>query len=250
MGRYARLLLLVLALQTLQASVAAERTLDGALHAGEPAGVRRDFGDLPLYEVRANGASETLGLLITGDGGWADLDQHVSAALAQQGISIVALSSLKYFWSSRTPEGVANDVAQVLRHYTAVWGKSRIMLIGYSFGADVMPFIVNRLPEDLRARLVSVNLLGLGTDASFQVSVAKWVHGSQSSALPLAPELSRIGDVPVLCIYGEGEKDTLCPGLARSEAVSLRVGRGHHFSRDYGMLAEEIATFSSQASAR
>jgi type IV secretory pathway VirJ component len=244
------LFLLALILQASHTSVAGERGRDGALRDDKPAIVRGSLSDLPLYEMRAARAGNTLGLFITGDGGWADLDQHVSAALARSGISIVGLSSLRYFWSLRTPERAADDTAQILRHYLAAWGGTRIVLIGYSFGADVLPFIVNRLPDDLRARLVSVNLLGLGTDASFQVSVAEWVHVARDSELAVVPEVSRIENVPVLCIYGQGEKDTVCPALARSEAVSVRIGSGHHFSGDYAALAQRIATFSGGASVR
>ena len=136
--------------------------------------------DLPLYEVPAAGSGEILGLLITGDGGWASLDQQVSAELALRGISVVGLSSLRYFWHSRTPELAAHDVAEVLRHYLAQWRRTRIVLIGYSFGANVLPFIVNRLPQDLRARVISVNLLAPEVNARFQASVAGWNRASSS----------------------------------------------------------------------
>ena len=206
--------------------------------------------DLPLYEVPAAGSGETLGLLITGDGGWASLDQQVSAELALRGISVVGLSSLRYFWHSRTPELAAHDVTEVLRHYLAQWRRTRIVLIGYSFGANVLPFIVNRLPQDLRARVISVNLLAPEVNARFQASVAGWNRASLEPSVPLAPELSRMGNVPVLCVYGEGEKDSLCPSLAQREVTSVHIGSGHHFSRKYGALAAEIAAFPGNTSAR
>ena len=73
----------------------------------------------------------------------------------------VGLNSLKYFWKARTPEEATRDVARILRHYLAAWHKERVLLIGYSFGADVLPFVVNRLPAELRAHIVSVSLLGI-----------------------------------------------------------------------------------------
>lgn len=247
MRRFVALFLLVSAMQISQTGNAGERV---ALHAEAPAIVPDSIRDLPLTEVPAAGAGETLGLLITGDGGWAGLDQQVAAQLARKGIPVVGLSSLKYFWHARTPELAARDVAEVLRHYLTTWRRTRIVLIGYSSGADVLPFIVNRLPQDLRARLVSVNLLGPAANASFRISMAGWVGASPESALPVAPELSRIGNVPVLCIYGEGEKDSLCPLLAQREVTSVRIGGGHHFSGEYGALADRIAAFAGDTSAR
>lgn len=244
------LFLLLSALQTSPAVNADERVAHSVSHADAPPNVPDTICDLPLYEVPSDRPGETLGLLISGDGGWAGLAQDVSAGLAQQGISVVGLSSLKYFWHSRTPDAAAHDVAEVLRHYLAAWHRTRIVMIGYSSGAGVLPFIVNRLPQDLRARVVSINLVGLAANASFEISVAGWVGASPKSSRPVAPELARIVNTPVLCVYGEGEKGSLCPSLAQHEIVSVRIGSGHHFSGNYGELATRIAAFAHPSSAR
>ena len=119
--------------------------------AAEPASAPPpDIGDLPLQEVHASGSAAEFALLLTGDGGWAGLDQELAARLAASGVPTVGLNSLKYFWKARTPEEAARDVARILRHYLAAWNKQRVLLVGYSFGADVLPFVVNRLPADLR----------------------------------------------------------------------------------------------------
>jgi type IV secretory pathway VirJ component len=159
----------------------------------------------------------------------------------------VGLNSLKYFWTERTPEETARDVARLMRHYLAAWNKQRVLLVGYSFGADVLPFVVNRLPADLRARVASVSVLGIDSNASFEVSVADWV-GSGAGGPPTLPELAALGHMPVLCIYGEGEEDSICPALPASGAVTrAQVGKGHHFSGEYGTLADRILAFARSA---
>jgi type IV secretory pathway VirJ component len=206
-----------------------------------------EIGDLPVNEVPASGSSTELALLMTGDGGWAGLDQELAARLAQSGVPTVGLNSLKYFWTERTPEETARDVARLMRHYLAVWNKQRVLLVGYSFGADVLPFVVNRLPADLRARVASVSVLGIDSNASFEVSVADWV-GSGDGGPPTRPELAALGHMPVLCIYGEGEEDSICPALPAGGAVTrAQVGKGHHFSGEYGTLADRILAFARSA---
>jgi type IV secretory pathway VirJ component len=203
-----------------------------------------EIGDLPVDEVPASGSSPEMALLMTGDGGWAGLDSELAARLAQSGVPTVGLNSLKYFWTERTPEETARDVARLLRHYLAAWNKQRVLLVGYSFGADVLPFVVNRLPADLRARVASVSVLGIDSNASFEVSVADWV-GSSDGGPPTVPELAALGHMPVLCIYGEGEADSICPGLPAGGAVTrAQVGKGHHFSGEYSALADRILAFA------
>ena len=54
------------------------------------------------------------------------------------------------------------DVDRILRHYLAAWDKRNVVLIGNSQGADVLPFVVNRLPPHMRARVCLTALLSLG----------------------------------------------------------------------------------------
>ena len=202
-----------------------------------------EVADLPIEEVHASGSGDEFALLLTGDGGWAGLDQELAARLAANGVPTVGLNSLKYFWRQRTPDETASDVARVLRHYFSAWNRRRVLLIGYSFGADVLPFVVNRLPPELRERIASVSLLGIDAHASFEVRVSDWI-GSDKGGPPTIPELSEVRHVPVLCIYGEGEEDSICPGMTRGPAVPEQIGKGHHFSGDYALLADRILAFT------
>jgi type IV secretory pathway VirJ component len=202
-----------------------------------------EISDLPVQEVHARGAAPEFALLLTGDGGWAGLDQELAARLAAGGVPTVALNSLKYFWTARSPEETTRDVARVLQHYLTAWNKQRVLLVGYSFGADVLPFVVNRVPADLRQRVASVSLLGIDGNASFEVHVADWVGGDNDGP-PTRPEVAALSHLPVLCIYGEGEADSICPGLPPSAVVREEIGKGHHFSGDYATLAERILTFA------
>jgi type IV secretory pathway VirJ component len=134
-----------------------------------------------------------------------------------------------------------------MSHYLAAWNKQRVLLVGYSFGADVLPFVVNRLPPELRARVATVNLLGIDSNASFEIKIAGWV-GADDSGPPTRPELSAISGTPVLCIYGEGETDSICPELSKagghSSIALAEVGTGHHFGGEYATLAERILAYA------
>ena len=146
--------------------------------------------DLPLVEVPAPGPPAgglVAAVLLTADGGWAALDRGVAAALARDGVPVVGWSSLDYYRTARTPEKAADDLARVLRHYPARWGGRRALLIGYSFGADVLPLLVNRLPPDLRPRVAGGALIGFSREAVFEFHVSNWlgvVRGREYPTLP------------------------------------------------------------------
>lgn len=202
--------------------------------------VADELRDLPLEEVRAPSgrSSKRMAIFLTGDGGWAEIDKGVSAELAARGIDVVALSSLQYFWKPRSPGGTANDVARVLRHYLRAWTKQEVIVVGYSFGADVSAFVVNRLPVELKERVVGVTVLGLAETADFEVHVSTWL-GVDHHGVPTKPEVEALV-TRVLCVYGDGENDSQCPRLTGANIKVAKIGDGHHFGNRYREIAEAI----------
>jgi type IV secretory pathway VirJ component len=59
--------------------------------------------DLPLAEIPAARSPVALAAILSGDGGWRDIDKRIGAVLAQGDIGVVGLDSLRYFWSAKTP---------------------------------------------------------------------------------------------------------------------------------------------------
>jgi phosphatidylglycerol lysyltransferase len=210
-------------------------------HLGARAPDEEDVSDLPLIELPAATPGPMLAIIVSGDGGWRDLDKTIARRLQAWGVSVVGVDSLRYFWSRRSPEQTAHDMARVMRTYMARWHAKRVALIGYSFGADVMPFVYNRLPPHLRDRVDQVSLLGFASAADFEVRVTGWLGLPPSAAaLPVLPEIARLPPALVQCFYGEHEADTVCPQLAASGVSVIRTEGSHHFGGDYEQLAHTI----------
>jgi type IV secretory pathway VirJ component len=218
-----------------------------------PAGL----SDLPIVEVPAQpvaaqpGAvppdalrTDSFAIIMSGDGGWAGLDQDVAAALSAKGIPVVGLDSLRYFWTARTPDGLASDTDRMIRYYLAHFGKQRVLLIGYSQGADVLPFAVNRLPADMHARVALAGVMGMSDHALFEFHLSSWISDSKSGPATM-PEITRISGIPVLCIYGADESDSLCPRLDPKKFIIVKLKGGHHFDGDYANLARQILAAAS-----
>jgi type IV secretory pathway VirJ component len=201
-----------------------------------------ELGDLPVVEVPAQPnapPSDAFAIIMSGDGGWAGIDQNIAAALSAKGIPVVGWDSLRYYWTARTPEGVAADTDKMIRYYLSHFGKKRVLLIGYSQGADVLPFAVNRLPAPTKAPVSLMAILGMSEHALFEFHVSSWVSDDNSGPETL-PEVNRVSGMPVLCIYGEDEHDSLCPKLDPKKFNIVKVKGGHHFDGDYAALADYI----------
>ena len=197
---------------------------------------------LPLIELPPSPPGPLLAIVISGDGGWRDLDRTIAEKLRSQGVSVVGWDSLRYFWSRKTPAQVARDLGAVIDTYTARWGASKVALVGYSFGAGVLPFAYDRLPPEAKQRVVQLSLLGFNLAADFEISMMGWLGAPPTeNALPTKPALVPIDPSMIQCFYGRDDGHSLCPFLARTDKVEvIETQGGHHFDGDYDALAEDI----------
>jgi type IV secretory pathway VirJ component len=197
--------------------------------------------DLPLIEVPAKGrAVSRMAVFFSGDGGWADLDQRVSAVLAANGLPVVGVNSLKYFWKKRSAEETAADLERIIGHYARQWGSSGVVLVGYSFGADVMPFLVSRLPRATAEKVELIALLGPSRTAEFEFHVTGWAGGSSATAQPVEPEMRKLSSTAILCLYGDQEEDSLCKAQLPGKVRVVSMKGAHHFGGDYERIGREI----------
>jgi len=206
------------------------------------AAARGDLQDLPLVEIPAEGAAkDAFAVILSGDGGWVGLDRKIGRRLADLAVPVVGLDALTYFWTPRDPEGTAHDLARILEHYFQAWGKRQAILVGYSQGADVLPFMVSRLTPELRARISLVALVGPDKDATFDFNFGGWMSDRPKRPdLPVLPEIPRLQGSPVLCVYANAEKDSPCTRLPPGAAIRLGVPGGHGFNRDVNIITDRI----------
>lgn len=200
---------------------------------------------LPLHEVPARGTrSRTMAVLLSGDGGWAAIDRELSDSLSAHGIAVVGLDSRTYFSTQRDPDGASKDLARIARRYLARFASDSLILVGYSHGADVLPFMATRLPADLLARVRLVALLGVAPNANFKFHLIDLVSNKKrKDDLMTVPEIEKMAasGMRVLCVYGTDESDSACPAVAAVRGVTVdAMPGGHHFDKAYGVIGTRL----------
>jgi type IV secretory pathway VirJ component len=207
-----------------------------------------DLKGLPLTEIAASGNDhrDSFAIFVSGDGGWAGFDQSVAERLAKAGVPVVGVDSLRYFWSPRTPQGFAADLDRIVGYYRAHWRRERVLLIGFSQGADVLPAAYNRLASPTREAVALTTLISVGEKAEYEFHLSNWI-GSSDRGLPIAPEIARMPAARTLCLYGADDDDALCPSLP---AAAARVGKlpgDHHLDGDYDGVAARVLSAAAVA---
>ncbi len=198
-----------------------------------------------VNEVPAIAGEDTLAIFISGDGGWRKIDQDISTTLASQGIYVIGVNSMKYFWKKKTPEQSAEDISVLINSYIYKTKCKRVILIGYSFGADVIPFIINRLPEKTRLYLAGAVLLGISTDSTFEVSAGEWLGRTRGKYITL-PEVLKISSLPLLFVEGKSDDHAVVHNLDKKKYDIVFLEGGHHFDGDYNKLAWVIINWNNK----
>src|SRR5450759_5024852 len=182
-----------------------------------------------------------IALLISGDGGWYGFEQSISDNLATKGIPTIGLDSKKYFWSRRTPEETASDIAKALNFYSKEWGREKFVLIGYSLGAEIVPFIVNRLPEDIKSMVESTVLLSPATTTDFEIHFSNMLGmGNRQNTYNTIDEIKKMQSIPTLLIFGDGEKTEIPALLNGTSVIIKKIPGDHHYKFNLPLIMQTM----------
>lgn len=199
--------------------------------------------NLPLIitNSKAQDRMAPVALLISGDGGWYGFEQSIADNLAKQGIPTIGLDSKKYFWKRTTPEETASDIGKALNFYGREWGRDKFVLIGYSLGAEIVPFIVNRLPEELKSKVVSSVLLSPATTTDFEIHISNMLGmGNKQNTYNTIDEIIKMQTVPTLIIFGDGEKTQIPELLSKTTVLIKKIPGDHHYKFNLPLIMQTM----------
>ncbi|OCX66570.1 hypothetical protein BFP70_04955 [Thioclava sp. SK-1] len=217
-------------------------TLAGTDHAFDTATVAGgDLSDLPItvHQDPSAPPSGRYAIFLSGDGGWAKFDEEIAERLAQSGVPVVGISSMRYLWKEKSPLQIAEDITRIDRTYAGQFEAPTVILIGFSLGANVMPFFAPSLPTSLQKRITGLVLLSPERQTGFEIVMGGWmgiVTGQHDVAQAI---MTATDSFHIFCLYGTEDKNSVCPAVDQHVTHQSYEG-GHHLNADYDAVAAEI----------
>jgi type IV secretory pathway VirJ component len=195
--------------------------------------------DLPVIISKAKTDKEDkFVLFISGDGGWNSFSQKLVESYTSNGFNVIGLNSFKYFWKKKTPQETANDIAGLLNTYSSEWHKQKIIICGFSFGADVAPFIYTRLPQALKNKIILTQLISPSSSTDFEIHVMDMLGSNNAvRSMDIAAEVKLI-DVPVICYYGKQETEKALTTIKKPNFKLVILNGDHHYENSYSEIAK------------
>jgi type IV secretory pathway VirJ component len=214
----------------------------GPAPAGSAAALEPKFEGLGLpLEYKWADRSKAVLVFVSGDGNWAAIDDHLAMFLAAHDVSVVGLKARSYFWNERTPQQSGVDLGRIV----GVAGDLRVPVFvgGYSFGAEVVPFMLDTWAEADRRKVNGEVLVAPSETASFEIHLLDLVMRAKETPRRVADAVRRVR-VPTLCLAGQTEeaRDTACDDLGTS-AETVRLPGSHHFNGKYDDVGASVLSF-------
>lgn len=198
--------------------------------------------NLPIIVTTSKIKSDknTLFFFISGDGGWYSFEQNFSNYIADLGVPTIGLDAKKYFWNKSTPEATATDVSNILNYYSEELDKNTFVLIGYSMGAEVIPFIYEKLPAETQRKVSYLVLLSPEEKGDFEIHVSNMLgFESKNNSYNVVSQLKKINnEKSILVITGNTEVNSLPSKLASTKVQFEKVPGDHHYNNN----TEQIIT--------
>src|SRR4051794_5746675 len=198
------------------------------------------FTFVPARAAPAPAVHDVAAVLLSGDMGFhIGMAGAVASKLAAAGIPVVGVNSLTFFRTRRSPAETARLLATAISRALYLTHRPRILLVGQSYGADVLPIGYAGVAAPLRARVTLLALVVPGERVALQASPADVLPVSAPSrdALPAA---ARLGATRTLCVFGAEQRDSLCARLHLPNLTRIALPGGHYLHRDSGAVARAL----------
>jgi len=196
------------------------------------------FGSVPTRIYPAQGKPLPIAaVMVSGDMGFGHgMSLHFAQALAQRGVTVVGVVAPYVFAQHRTLPQARYAVEHAMLRAMQLTGAQSLILVGQSYGADIVATVAPQLPASLMRHVAAIDLMVPGRYVYFRADTSGLAYLGKPDALPAAA-LNQTRKRPLVCIYGVEEDDSLCPLVTRPAKV-IGLPGGHHLEHNHELLVE------------
>lgn len=193
---------------------------------------------LPIIESRSAANLDYYVILFTGNGGWRKLVQAITLYLNQKNVSVLAINTKKYLLSKKYPNQICCDIETLIDRYNSKWKRKKVIIIGYSMGAEILPFAINCMEDKYKQKINDLILIGPGQKATFKVKLRDY-YWELNKGEDIYPELQKMNKEKTYVICDDN-KFSICHKNLDGVVDHDFLGGGHHFGGDYNKLSRLV----------
>jgi type IV secretory pathway VirJ component len=202
--------------------------------------IQDDLKDLPLllFENK-NSEKDYFVIIISGDGGWRGFIDNVGKTISEKGPSVVGLNLIPYLSQEKSPEQIAKDIHRIIYNFSHTWKKKKVLIGGYSFGGEIIPFFYNMMDENDQSSIEKIFFIAISNAADFKVSPIYYYNPKKSK--PVLPEIQKISDEKFI-FFCDNTNESICKSLpGQNHYKIVQLNYSHLFLGHFKEVANIIA---------
>jgi type IV secretory pathway VirJ component len=194
--------------------------------------------NFPTIESKSKGNCDFYVIFLTGDFGFLNFDKAIVHDLNAKNVSVVVINSMKYFQSAKSPAQLGSDLGSIINQYNRKWNQRKVVIMGYSMGAEVIPFAINRLDEKSLLQLMDIILIAPAQKAIFRLKPTDYLFEDKKGT-DIYTELLKMRAQRSYIICDNSDL-SICRKNLEGVCDHDFLGGGHHFGRNYLLLSKLI----------
>lgn len=198
--------------------------------------------DLPVKEWQSNAHNKPLIFYLSGDGGFNKFSTTLCDGIYQHGFDVIALNSKSYFWDKKTPEQTAADIEKYLTEKLVGRNNQQLVVIGYSFGADVLPFILARLPLEFHNKISMAVLMAPSESTDFEIHWSDILGGNSKREMDVPSEINKLTNDKIVILSASDGDHFPFEKITLKRYTHQVLPGGHHFDGDTDEIVKVIVT--------
>lgn len=197
----------------------------------------------PVTEWNSNNDAKPVIFYVSGDAGFNSFSKSFAANLHHHGYDVFALNTQRYFWTKKTPQQAATDTENFLKNVIKNRSNKNIILLGFSYGADVSPFIYNRFDNDFKKNIKNLIIIGPSKVNDFEIHLTDYLAGEKLYGYSVVHEINRLQHVNFTMILSDFEYYHFpFTEITLRNYRFVHLHGDHHYGGDTKKLADFISS--------
>jgi type IV secretory pathway VirJ component len=196
--------------------------------------------DLPMKAWAAPAHDKPLVFYLSGDGGFNRFSTELCESINANGLDVYALNSRSYFYSRKTPEESAYAISKYLSRILEGRPNQQIVFVGYSFGADVLPFILNRLPKEIQDKTLVSFIMASSGSTDFEIHWSDILGGNTKRSMDVVSEINKMDGERLVIITAADDGYLDVNRITLNKFTHEVLPGGHHFDGDTDEITRVI----------
>jgi type IV secretory pathway VirJ component len=160
-----------------------------------------------IHPTCSDTSNKPLVIFFTGDGGRSSFDKKIEGSLCANKMPFMGINSYKYFRKRKTPQQTLDSILPYIDLTLRKYNRQKVILAGYSFGSEVVPFIYNLMSNEWQNKVEFIVLISPSDNSDFKIHFLDQV-GLTFRHWPydVISAIMKIEDKKIIVFWGEDEK--------------------------------------------